>query len=249
MNFFARLRPAPPATDRFEIATEVGPVTVALRRHRRARNYTLRLAGPGHSPVLTLPARGSLREARAFLDRHVGWLASQMRKLPQARPIEHGATIPLRGAAHRVHHAGTSRGAVRIEPDADGARLVVAGAPEHLRRRVVDFLKKEAKRDLEPAVLRYAARLGVTVTGIKVRDQRSRWGSCSASGQLSFSWRLILAPPFVLDYLAAHEVAHLKEMNHSRRFWRLCELLCPDTKKARDWLAAHGAGLHAIGAG
>jgi predicted metal-dependent hydrolase len=125
--------------------------------------------------------------------------------------------------------------------------IMVAGAAAHLRRRVIDFLKREARRDLEPRVLHYARALGVAVTAIRLRDQTSRWGSCTVTGHLSFSWRLIMAPPFVLDYLAAHEVSHLIEMNHSRRFWRLCEWLCPQTRQARAWLNAEGAKLHAVG--
>jgi hypothetical protein len=114
-------------------------------------------------------------------------------------------------------------------------------------RRVRDFLEAEAKRDLSAAVKRYTARLGVDASRITVRDTKSRWGSCSAKGALNFSWRLILAPPFVLDYLAAHEVGHLKEMNHSSRFWRVVHGLCPRTDEAEDWLKRHGTELHRFG--
>lgn len=245
MSLFSRLRPAP--TDRFEVATDSGIVAVTLRRHPNARNYTLRLKGSSGSPVLTMPRRGSLREARAFLDRHAGWLLAEMDKLPKARPIVDGGMIPLRGVNHRVHHALLRRGTVSIET-LDGPTLVVAGAKEHLRRRVIDFLKREAKRDLDAAVTRHSLALEIRPSAVRLRDQTSRWGSCSATGHLSFSWRLVMAPPFVLDYLAAHEVAHLKEMNHSRRFWRLCETLCPATRQARAWLNTHGAQLHAYGA-
>jgi predicted metal-dependent hydrolase len=117
----------------------------------------------------------------------------------------------------------------------------------HVARRVADFLKREAKRDLEAASRAAAEKLGVRLRRIAIRDQTSRWGSCSAEGVLSYSWRLILAPPFVLDYLAAHEVAHLVEMNHSRRFWRLVERLYPDVARAKAWLDAHGAELHRYG--
>ncbi len=126
--------------------------------------------------------------------------------------------------------------------------LLVAGREEHLRRRVIDFLKKEARRDLDRAVMRHAMMLGVRVKAIRLRDQTSRWGSCSSSGTLSFSWRLVMAPPFVLDYLAAHEVAHLHEMNHGPRFWHLVESVCAETKQARAWLNKEGLRLHAIGA-
>jgi predicted metal-dependent hydrolase len=126
--------------------------------------------------------------------------------------------------------------------------LLVAGEARHLRRRLLDFLKREAKRDLEWAVIRHTLSLGVRAKAVRLRDQVSRWGSCSATGHLSFSWRLVLAPPFVLDYLAAHEVAHLRELNHSRRFWQLCEALAPQSQTARAWLRANGPALHAIGA-
>jgi predicted metal-dependent hydrolase len=114
-------------------------------------------------------------------------------------------------------------------------------------RRIGDFLKREARRDLEAASRRYAAELGVAARRVTVRDQSSRWGSCSTAGALSYSWRLILAPPFVLDYLAAHEVAHLVEMNHSRRFWRVVERICPAAHAAKVWLDANGPDLHRYG--
>ncbi len=110
-----------------------------------------------------------------------------------------------------------------------------------------DYLKREAKRELEVASKRAAAALGVTVKRVSVRDQSSRWGSCSTTGVLSYSWRLILAPPYVLDYLAAHEVAHLVEMNHSAAFWRVVARICPQMDRAKAWLDAHGTGLHRFG--
>jgi len=238
----------PPASDRFEIATESGIVAVALRRHPNARNYTLRLKSATGAPILTMPKRGSLRQARDFLDRHAGWLVRQMDKLPKAKPIEDGAMIPIRGVPHRIRHVAGKRGTAAIELDGDQPVLTVYGQREHLKRRVLDFLKREAKRAIEPAVTKHAAALGVTVRAIRYRDQTSRWGSCTITGHLSFSWRLILAPPYILDYLAAHEVAHLREMNHSRRFWRVCEQLCPQTRQARAWLKTEGASLHAVGA-
>ncbi len=237
-----------PTPDRFEIATDSGIVAVDVCRHPRARNYTLRVAGPARPPVLTMPRRGSLGEARRFLDRHSAWLTRQLERLPCPSPIADGARVPLRGISHLVRHAPGRRGTVTVADDADQPALLVAGDAAHLRRRVVDFLKREAKRDLETAVLGYAGRLGVKVTAIRLRDQTSRWGSCSTNGHLSFSWRLIMAPPTVLNYLAAHEVAHLRELNHSPRFWRLVELLCPETETARAWLNTEGAALHAVGA-
>ena len=247
MSFFARKTPALKA-DRFEIATESGLVTVDVRRHPRARNYTLRVSGPGKPPVLTMPVRGSLTEAERFLNRHTGWLRRQMDKLPPAIPIADGWPVPLRGVLHTIRHAPGRRGTVTVGEDETGPVLHVAGDAAHLRRRVMDFLKREARRDLERAVMRHAMMLGVRVKAIRLRDQTSRWGSCSSTGTLSFSWRLVMAPPYILDYLAAHEVAHLHEMNHSPRFWHLVESICPETARARAWLNTEGLRLHAIGA-
>jgi predicted metal-dependent hydrolase len=140
-------------------------------------------------------------------------------------------------------------GTVWTETGGDGRRLLCVATHDatHVSRRITDFLKREAKRDLEAAVARYTERLGVEVKRISIRDQVSRWGSCSTSGALSFSWRLVLAPRFVLDYLAAHEVAHLLEMNHSPRFWRLLGRICPDMERAKAWLDARGTDLHRYG--
>ena len=125
--------------------------------------------------------------------------------------------------------------------------IVVGGAAEHCARRLTDFLKREARADFEAAVARHAARLGVSIARVQVKDTTSRWGSCSSSGALAFSWRLILAPPSVLDYLAAHEVAHRREMNHGAAFWRHTRMLAPHTDEAEAWLKANGAGLHRYG--
>ena len=140
------------------------------------------------------------------------------------------------------------RGTAWAEVDAGGERLLcVAGDAPHIDRRVGDFLRREAKRDLEAASRRFAAALDVRVRRVSVRDQSSRWGSCSTTGMLSFSWRLILTPADVLEYLAAHEVAHLVEINHSAKFWRVVQRLCPDHDRAKAWLDVHGADLHRYG--
>ena len=142
------------------------------------------------------------------------------------------------------------RGTVWIELGDDGSRaLCVAGEAPHVGRRLRDYLKREAKRELEAASRRAADALGVKIKRVSIRDQSSRWGSCSTTGVLSYSWRLILTPPFVLDYLAAHEVAHLVEMNHSRAFWRVVGRIYPNMARAKTWLDVHGADLHRYGVG
>jgi predicted metal-dependent hydrolase len=236
--------------DPSEIAVEFDGETysVRLQRHRRARRYTLRVQSIAREVVLTMPPRGSVKEARAFAQKHGAWIAARLEKLPQPAPFADGLVLPLRGELHRIEHRPRQRGTVWIELGDDGARLLcIAGEASHLPRRLLDFVKREAKRDLEAASRRAAAQLGVKIKRVSIRDQSSRWGSCSTTGVLSYSWRLILAPPFVLEYLAAHEVAHLVEMNHSRAFWRLVARLCPNISRAKAWLDHHGSDLHRYG--
>jgi len=173
----------------------------------------------------------------------------RLSRLVAGAQFAHGAVLPVRGVPHVVLHRPDLRGRARLEHTDQGHVLLVPGEAAHLTRRVSDFLKAEARRDFETAAAHYAARLGVTLGRISIKDTRSRWGSCSARGDLSFSWRLILAPPEVLDYLAAHEVAHLREMNHSANYWAILEELCPATARAETWLKAHGASLHRYGRG
>jgi predicted metal-dependent hydrolase len=239
-------RPTEPQA--IEVVVADAMYLVRLSRHRRARRYTLRIHAATREIVLTIPPRGSVREAQAFAEKHGGWIAARLTRLPEAVPFTHGTMVPIRDVPHRIVHRRGERGTVWFEVDARGNKLVcVAGEAPHVARRVHDFLRREVRRDLEVASRRYAEKLGVTLKRVTVRDQSSRWGSCSTTGVLSFSWRLIFAPPFVLDYLAAHEVAHLVEMNHSTKFWRQVERLCPNIRRAKTWLDAHGTDLHRYG--
>lgn len=231
-----------------DIAFEDAVYQVRLQRHRQARRYTLRVQSATREVVLTMPPRGNLRDAEAFAKKHGGWIASRLHRLPQPSPFRDGMVVPLRGEPHRIEHRPGERGTVWVELGDDGRHaLCVAGEAPHVARRVRDYLKREARRELEAVSRRYAEQLDVKVKRVSVRDQASRWGSCSTTGVLSYSWRLILAPPFVLDYLAAHEVAHLVEMNHSRAFWRIVGRICPNTARAKTWLDNHGADLHRYG--
>jgi predicted metal-dependent hydrolase len=239
-------RPAEPHT----LAVKVGSAIylVRLRRHRRARRYTLRIHPSEREAILTMPPRGSLVDAKDFANRHGDWIAARLGGLPKAVPFAAGMTVPLRSVAHRIVHRAGERGTVWAETRDSGERILcVAGEVAHVDRRVRDFLKREARRDLAKASQAYAAQLGVKVTRITIRDQSSRWGSCTSAGALSYSWRLILAPAYVLDYLAAHEVAHLVEMNHSARFWRVVGRICPQVERAKTWLDTHGNDLHRYG--
>lgn len=248
MSLRALLYRRPSEPQAIEVVFDRSIYLVRLRRHRQARRYTLRIQAANREIVLTMPPRGSVKEARGFAEKHGGWIATRLGRLPEVAPFAPGTVLPLRALPHRIVHRRGLRGTVWTELGQNGERLLcVAGDAPHLARRIGDFLKREAKRDLEAAARRYAEKLGVGIKRVSIRDQSSRWGSCSTTGALSFSWRLVLAPRYVLDYLAAHEVAHLIEMNHSPRFWRLLARACPDMQRAKVWLDVHGADLHRYG--
>lgn len=250
MLFRRQDRQAPPraGAESIEILLDGEPLRVAVRRHPKARRLTLRVRAVTRDVTLTAPPHVPLASARDFVQRHREWVRVRLVRLPQMVPFEAGAIVPVRGEPHLIVHRPDERGTVWMAADDDGARtLNVAGEAPHLARRVRDHLKREARAELAIAVRRHSRLLGVEVGRITLRDTASRWGSCSARGDLSFSWRLILAPPFVLDYLAAHEVAHRLEMNHGPHYWRLVEKIYPRRKEAEAWLRHHGAGLHRYG--
>jgi predicted metal-dependent hydrolase len=221
---------------------------VAVNRSPRSRRFTLRVRAASRDVLLTMPARASLKAAREFAERHSAWIGVRLARLPRPVAYEHLAKTPLRGVDHTIVHRPGARGVVWIEAGDRGPLICVAGERPHVARRVADFLKREALKDIEAAVARHAKAIGVRPRKIAVRDTVSRWGSCSSAGRLSFSWRLILAPSYVLDYLAAHEVAHMLHMNHSSKFWAVVGRVSPDVKRAEAWLKTHGASLHRYGA-
>ena len=214
-------------------------IEIRLRRNARARRMVLRVAQAGRGPTLTLPPGVPLAQARAFLSDHEAWLRRHLAARPGGEPLEEGALLPFGDGTLTIRSA-------------HGARVRRVGdtlcVPEPLSRhgpRIAAWLREEARRACVAGVERHAARLGVRHGRISLRDPRSRWGSCTATGDLMFSWRLILAPAAVLDYVVAHEVAHLVELNHSPRFWAVVKLVCPDYAGPRDWLRRNGAALHA----
>lgn len=244
MNLFFKAKPPIPASTSIEI--DGAPVTVTVRVNARARSYRLSLP---HSsgPVLTLPPHGRWSEAEAFLLRQRHWLAARIGRAPQASRFAEGDNVPLRGVAHRIVGTGRLRGRVEAGEQDGEPVLLVPGDPEHHKRRLTDWLKDQALADLGERTAFHAARLGVSVKAVRMRSQASRWGSCSSSGNINYNWRLVLAPPFVLDYVAAHEVAHLVEMNHSAAFWATVERTLPGMERGRAWLKAHGRQLMAHG--
>ncbi|MEQ9335067.1 SprT family zinc-dependent metalloprotease [Thalassobaculum sp.] len=240
--------PAAPIAPIVITDTDGTEFSLPTRRSARARRMLLRVDPARGGPELVLPAGVAPEVGADFARRHLGWLRLRLARLPARIGFVDGAEIPILGVPHRIRHRPDQRGGVWRLVDPDGsAELHAAGHGEHLARRVTDFLKAEARREIAPRARAHAAGLGRAVGRITVRDTASRWGSCSARGDLSFSWRLMLAPEPVLDYVVAHEAAHLVEMNHSPRFWRLVERLMPGYQAERAWLKRHGGKLHAYG--
>lgn len=222
---------------------------VEVRRHPGARRLTLRVSRTRRAVIVTLPVQCDLREAGTFLDRNIEWVRERLSSIPQPVPFADGAVLPLRGEFHTIAFTGkrATGGVVHRRATSELPELHVTGHPEHAPRRLRDWLAEEARRDLDKRVLVHTRALGVKAKRIAVRDQATRWGSCSTTGVLSFSWRLVLAPPRILDYVAAHEVAHLVEMNHGARFWALVERLIPAMKEDKRWLQVYGLDLHRYG--
>lgn len=225
------------------LAIDAVPAPVRLTVSARARRLSMRLDVVTGDLRVTVPRGVREADVRDFVRRNAGWAEQRLGALPPARPFVDGAVIPVRGVERTVRHDPAHRGRVAI----GGDEIVVGGAPEFLSRRVRDALRTEARRLLAEASRTKAAVLGRPVKAVTVRDTVSRWGSCAHDGRLSYSWRLVLAPDFVLDYVVGHEVAHLVEMNHSARFWRTVDRLTPHTEAGRAWLKRHGPALLRIG--
>jgi predicted metal-dependent hydrolase len=223
---------------------------IEVRRHPAARRLTLRVSKTKRAVIVTVPAQCRMEEAGKFVESNLDWVRERLGCVPEPVPFADGARIPLRGRLHCLNFSGPSRSRSVVEVSDDGGMpsLVVSGRLEHASRRLKDWLMEQARTDLDSCVLRHSQALGVKPRSISLRDQTSRWGSCTAGGLLSFSWRLVMAPTHVLDYVAAHEVAHLVEMNHGPRFWKHVARCMPRLEEAKRWLRSHGADLHRYGA-
>lgn len=230
-------------SDRHTLHLAGAPRSVNVRVHKRARRMTLRLDARGEGLRLTLPPGVPTADGLAFAARQEAWLVRRLSARPARLPFVDGAEIPILDTPHVIRHRPEARrGVWRV----DGA-IYVSGPAEHLPRRVQDFLKTEARREIVPRVDRIAEEIDRTPGRISLRDTRSRWGSCSSRGDLNFCWRLILTPEHVLHYVVVHEVAHLVHMDHGNAFWGLVRRLMPDMDEARQWLRAHGEHLHRYG--
>ena len=235
-------RPSPPPIETtIDLGDRSAPLTA--RVNRRARRLIVKVDPVKGRVIVTAPSKSALTEAIDFARTRARWISGEL-DAGGARPFAPGEIFPLRGAPVTIEAAGRLRDGVRLE----AGRLLAGGDPRHLNRRVTDWLKKEARATFTDRVDHYAALVGRRRGAITIRDTRSRWGSCARDGALSFSWRLIMAPPPILDYVAAHECAHLVHLNHSPAYWRLLRSLDVDAVAARAWFSANGQSLYAYGA-
>lgn len=229
------------------VTTEMVPVqgalvAVAFKRSARAKRVSLKI-DPARGVVITLPMRASRRAGLALLHAHEEWVSEKLEALPQALALRPGAVVPVHGQPHEIVHVEGERGGAWIE----NGKIFVTGQPEFLPRRVADCLKRLARQRLTAMAAETAQRGALRPRTVRIKDTRSRWGSCAPDGTLAFCWRLICAPDFVQDYVVAHEVAHLRHMNHGPQFWALTDQLTPHRQTATAWLARDGASLLRIG--
>ncbi len=216
------------------------PIAVAIRQSAQARQMSLRVSRLDGKVSLTLPPRASDREALAFLSSREDWLRKHLSQVAGPQPVVEGASIPFRGAPLTIRLGAVKR------PHLTDDSLILPQTTRAIGPKVQAVLKHHARDVLADRSDHYAALVGRRYEKLSLRDTRSRWGSCSSKGVLMYSWRLIMAPPAVLDYVAAHEVAHLVEMNHSAAFWTVVAGLMPDYAAHRGWLRAHGTDLHRV---
>jgi len=236
-------RMTPPGTEILKLRAPPRAIPVRWRASARAKRVSLRICPRQAEVVVTLPHLAGRRAGIALIREHADWVIEKLARLSSPLDFVPGAALPLGGVAHVVRHEPYRRGGPFLE---DGA-LVVTGARAFLRRRLADFLRAEAQRRITRLAQPHAVALGVTPRAIRVKDPRSRWGSCAPDGTLAFSWRLVMAPEWVADYVVAHEVAHLRELNHSPRFWALLDGLTPHREAAVAWLRAEGPALLRVG--
>jgi len=215
---------------------------IAIRRSSRARRIQIKVSPVGGAVELVLPPGAARQDGLVFLEAKRGWIAARTARAHTRLPFADGAAFPFLGGALTVRADAGRPGVWR-----EGDTLRVSGGPDDLPRRVERWLRAAARAEIAPLVGEKSAILPARPGRIAVRDTTSRWGSCSAAGNLSFSWRLVLAPVAVLDYVVAHEVAHLAEPNHGARFWAHVARLCDDPQASRAWLRRNGAALHRYG--
>ena len=244
MRLFGAAPPTPRSSRRELLRIEGRPVSITIRLNRRARRLIVKVHPATGEVTVVAPSQRALNHALDFARSESDWIARRLAEVPAPVAFGLGGRIPLRGEEHVVE-TGEAGPAPVWTDSSEGRRVIrVSGRSEHAPRRLLDYLKREARKTLTVRSQELSQRIGLTPKRITVRDTESRWGSCSADRALSFSWRLILAPDFVLDYVVAHEVAHMRHMNHGPRFWSLVRDLVGDVDTPQAWLSTNGPLLH-----
>ena len=233
---------------RTEIEIKGKTTPLVARVNRRAKRLILSV-----DPVLgeirvTAPSKRSLPEAVSFARERSDWIAGQMTTELAAKPFVEGGAMPYNGVNYEIVRRGGPRARIEIGTIDDNPVIFVGGESAHINRRITDWLKKRARVELTERVDHFCEKLQQSRGAIRIRDTRTRWGSCSSDRVLSFSWRLVMAPPTIIDYVAAHECAHLVHMNHSPAFWRLIASMGVDARGATNWFKENGAVLFSYGA-
>jgi predicted metal-dependent hydrolase len=218
-------------------------MALVIRRHSRARRLIMRLIAGEDRVIVTIPQRAPFADGIALAQHNLDWIARRMAARPARVPFADGALVPLRGIDHCIRHCPHGDFGILAEV----GLIRIGGGAQSMAARLEAWLRHQARVDLTAQAAAFADRLEQPFGRISVRDTRSRWGSCAANGNLSFCWRLILAPPAVLAYVVAHELAHLVERNHGPLFWAQVASIAGDVADARAWLKRHGPGLHRYG--
>lgn len=224
----------------FDISEAVG-MDIKVVQSRSARRMTLKINEKERVPVLAVPRFCSRKQAINFVTEHTDWIVKALGKLPEVKYFAAGETISLFGQSVVIEHHPEARRGVWLEE----GKLCVSGAAEFIHRRVKDYIKKRAGEEFYAHSKQLTDRIGSKLAGVSIKDTTSRWGSCSTLKHINYSWRIALAPDFVIDYLMAHEVSHLKHPDHSDAFWACVATLCPEWSNGRIWLKRYGKTLYA----
>ncbi len=216
-----------------------GETPIRWRRSRQARRISLRIDTRAGAVVVTLPPRAAREAGLELLRIHSSWVAGKLAALPGHVMFEAGGSVALNGVPHVIRPAPETRRGVWVE----SGEIRVSGEPAFLARRVLDFLRNEARTTLGACTRRIAAASGLLPRRLVIKDTSSRWGSCSSDGVVMFSWRLVMAPPEIQHYVVAHELAHLRHLDHGPGFWAQVALLTPHQARAEAWLRLHGPAL------
>ena len=212
---------------------------IKVVRSPLAKRLTLRIDEKNHRPVLTVPRYCSQAKAIAFIESNHDWIVNMLARLPKPKGFSNGESLSFFGKNYIVLHTPSQRGTCF-----EDGFLKVGGDVEFLHRRVLDYLKQQALKKLSELTVKKAKQIGCRVSGVSIKDTKSRWGSCSTLGNINYNWRICMAPVFVIDYLVCHEVNHLKHPDHSPLFWEALKNICPNYEEGRHWLKVKGKELY-----